>query len=92
MSVLENKMDEIKSKLNKIADDIVDIKVILAKQETTLETHIKRSDQLEEHFDLLQNEFKQIHEKHIKIDGIVKFIGFLGIIASVLKTWSLFWK
>lgn len=58
MLVLENKMDEIKSKLNKIADDIVEIKITLAAQHTDIAHHIKRSDLLEDKLDLVKDHFE----------------------------------
>lgn len=47
-------MDEVKNKLNKISDDIVEIKITLAAQHADIAHHIKRSDLLEDHMDLMK--------------------------------------
>lgn len=67
-------MDEIKAKLNKIADDIVEIKVTLAAQQSDIAHHIKRSDLLEDKMELIETEFKTdlmpIKEHVNQIQGI----------------------
>lgn len=92
MSVLENKMDEIKSKLNKIADDIVDIKVTMASMSTDVSHHIKRSDLLEDRQDRdkreLKEEIQPLKEYISQAQGVKNAIMFtlkvLAVTAAIL--------
>ena len=63
-------------KLDDMGRDITDIKVILAKQETHLAEHIKRSDLLEEKVSILREEV-------YKSKGIKDFMLFIVKISSL---------
>lgn len=80
---------KILEKQEKIGEDINEIKVVIAVQEEHLKTHIRRTELAEENISLLRNEVEPI-KKHVQyINGILKFIGLLSVIttliASVLK-------
>ena len=66
------------SKLDKIQEDIGEIKVHLAEYNVLLDVHIKRSNMLEE---------KMIPiEKHVAmVDGALKLIGLLAAIAAIVE-------
>jgi hypothetical protein len=70
-------------KLDKIAEDITDIKVTIAKQEVNIAEHMKRSDAIELHGSILEEQFKKMQKRFFMIDGAVKFIGFLAILAAI---------
>jgi iron uptake system EfeUOB component EfeO/EfeM len=72
-------------KLDKIVDDITEIKVTLAKQAEQLEHHIYRTDLAEDHIKALEDKISPI-EKHVsQVSGILKFFGFVGILAGIAK-------
>lgn len=69
------------SKLDKIQEDVTEIKTHLAVYNEQLKIHIKRSDLLEEKLEPV--------EKHVAmVTGVVKFIGvmtaILGTIAAII--------
>lgn len=63
--------------LQKISEDITDIKVTLAKQEVHLEEHIKRSTLLEEKVAILREEVA-------KSKGIKDFLVFIAKVSSLV--------
>lgn len=63
---------------------MTDIKVILAKQEESLRLHIYRTDLAEKNIELLRNQVKPI-EDHVKyINGGLKLIGVISLVAGAL--------
>ena len=85
-------MDEVKSKLNKISDDIVEIKITLAAQHADISHHIKRSDLLEDKIDIMKqdidHEIQPIKDHVTKVQGISSAILFalkvLAVAAAIL--------
>lgn len=72
-------------KLDKIVEDISEIKVTLAKQAVQLEHHIKRTDLNEENMELLRAEFKPI-QKHVDMfHGALKLIGGIAVVAGIAR-------
>lgn len=72
----------VEDKLDKVADDISQINVTLAKQEVSLSDHIRRTQLLEDKVIPL--------EKHVLMfNAVLKFIGvvalFVGIIEGLLR-------
>lgn len=78
-------------KIDKISDDIVDIKVTLGHQAGILETHVKRTDLLETKVDILKEEvmknkgFKDTMVFITKISPILAAVG-----AGIAKLKGLF--
>lgn len=64
-------------KLDKMSDDIVDIKVTLGRQESSINYHIKRSDLLEDQVSLLKEDIA-------KSKGAKDFLVFTAKIGSFL--------
>lgn len=89
-------MDEIKSKLDKISDDIVEIKITLASQAVDVAHHIKRSDLLEEKLEVLKQgldaDLKPIKDHVSQMDGIKAATMFalkiLAVSAAVLTAFA----
>ena len=76
------KVDE---KLDKIVEDISEIKVTLAKQAEQLEHHIYRTDLAEDHIKALETKLSPI-EKHVtQVSGVLKFFGLVGVLAGIVK-------
>lgn len=63
--------------LEKISDDITDIKVTLAKQHVSLEEHVRRTDLLETKVGILQDEVS-------KARSVKEFILFLAKISPLV--------
>ncbi len=73
------------NKLDKIGDDITGMKIVAVMQESNLKAHMKRSDSLEIHVSLLEEQFVKIQSRFLKMDGAVKLVGFLGLLAGIWK-------
>lgn len=72
-------------KLDKIAEDIVEIKVTLAEQAQQLKHHIYRSDLNEENIELLRTEVKPLGKHVATVNGVLKGIGGLAVLATIVK-------
>lgn len=68
----------IETKLDKVADKIQTIEVVLSKQHVVLADHIRRTELLEEGMKPLQTHVAMVH-------GALKLIGILGIIAAIIE-------
>lgn len=79
-------------KLDKMSDDIVEIKVTLGKQEQNIDHHIKRSDLLETQVGLLKEEISKSKGVKDFLIFIAKFGSFIiaaiGIIITIIKRFS----
>lgn len=65
-------------KLDKIADDIRDIKVDMIEIRSDLNHHIKRCD-------LLEEQLEPLRKAHIEFTGAIKFIKILGILVAIAE-------
>jgi len=75
-------MDE---KLDKIVDKLGAIDSTLAAQHVTLQEHTRRST-------LLEEDMKPI-KKHVNmVEGAIKFIGLVGIIATIVEAIHMMFK
>lgn len=69
-----------------IAKDISDMKVTQGVQQEILKEHVRRSDLNEKAIDVLKNELRPI-QKHVDgLNGILRFFGFVGILATIVGT------
>jgi hypothetical protein len=66
------------AKLDKIADDITEIKETQAKHHVSLEYHIKRTD-------LLEEIIKPVIEFLAMVKGVTKFIGLIALGAGIIE-------
>lgn len=66
--------------LDKISEDISDLKVTVAKQEENIKEHIRRTELAEENLDMIRNEIKPLKEHVIAINGVLKTIGIISVI------------
>lgn len=67
---IEDKVDKLDSRL-----DVIDI--TLTKQGNDLSYHIKRTD-------ILESQISPIRDSYQQLMGVVKFIGFLGLLVSIV--------
>ena len=66
--------------LDKISDDLSELKVTVAKQEENIKEHIRRTEIAEENLDLIRTEMQPLKEHVIAINGVLKIIGILSVI------------
>lgn len=79
---MDNFDKRIETKIDNIIEDIGDIKITLAKQHVTLDEHIRRTEILEE-------EMKPVKKHVYMVDGALKALGILGILAGILEAISI---
>lgn len=79
-----NIVKELFNKLESIDKNVDQINIILAVQAEQLATHIKRSDNLEKYVNLLEQDLSSIKQKVNYVDGFVKIIVTLGILAGAV--------
>lgn len=79
-------MDNDKSILELILDELKEMRKeqieqgkTLAEQHVSLQTHMKRSDALEEMIDLVKTDLEPLQKHKAQIDGVLKFFGALAI-------------
>lgn len=75
---MDDRLERIENKLDKVVDQIGEIKETTAKQQVSLDYHIKRTDLLEEKLEPV--------EKHVElISALFKIIGGLAVIAGIVS-------
>jgi hypothetical protein len=68
--------------LDKISDDVSELKVTSAKQEENLKEHIRRTELAEENLEILRTEIQPLKEHVIVINGILKIVGAVSVIVG----------
>jgi acetate kinase len=95
-SNVENRFDTLDGKVDKIQEDISDIKVIMAVNTKSLEQHMLRTEQNEEMIKLMQQEFKPVQEHIIQVNTIAKVgawvVGLLSAVYYLFDIISFFVK
>lgn len=76
-----NKEDKMEAKIDAIARDIGDIKLTQAQDHLILEAHESRSTKLE-------GIVLPLYKKAIMLEGVLKFLAFLGILAGIYEALS----
>ena len=66
--------------LDKISEDISDLKVTTAKQEENIKEHIRRTEIAEENLEMIRDEIQPLKEHVIAINGVLKVIGIISVI------------
>lgn len=69
--------------MDKIADDISTIKTDIALIKNDLGHHIKRTDLAERSIELLREEIVPVKTHVARVDGILRFIGLVGIVVGI---------
>lgn len=83
-------MEEIKQKIDKIQEDIVDIKITLERNTVSLEEHIKRTALAEERVEQTRKELEPVKD-HVKfVNWTLKIIAVSGTILISLKELGFF--
>jgi hypothetical protein len=76
---MEQKIDRLIDKVDKIEDTLVKQEVNLARLTVSVEEHVKRSNNLEE-------ALKPVQRHVVLVEGALKFIGLLGVLATIVET------
>lgn len=79
---MEYKIDRLIDKVDNIESTLVKQEVNLARLTVSVEEHVKRSNNLEE-------ALKPVQRHVVLFEGALKFIGLLGILASIVEV--VFW-
>lgn len=74
--------DRIYEMLDKISEDISDLKVTSAKQEENIKEHIRRTELAEENIQMIRDEIQPLKEHVIAINGVLKVIGIISVIVG----------
>lgn len=77
-------MNRLENKIDKIADIVTEIQVIQAKQEVNLANNTESLVQHMRRTELLENRIEPIEGYVHNFKGILKFIGFVGLIVSIV--------
>lgn len=83
MSELKKAIIDANDKLDKITEDISEIKVVQASQAADLRYHIKRSDQNEARIEMVEDRLLPLIETKNKVDGAFKMLGITGTILGL---------
>lgn len=66
--------------LDKICEDLSELKITVAKQEENLKEHIRRTELAEENLQMLRQEIEPLKQHVTVINGILKIIGIISVI------------
>lgn len=86
-------LDKIYSKVEKISDDVTELKITAVKHEETLQTHVRRSDTLEALYHTIkEDDIKPLQKDMSQIQGAAKILTALlaagSLILGILKLLS----
>lgn len=76
---IDTRLIRIEDKIDKVMEHVSSLDITSAKQQISLDYHIKRTD-------ILENDIKPI-KKHVeRIHGALKFIGLVALLGGVVET------
>lgn len=77
----DKRLERIETKIDHITDKIVSLDITSAKQQTSLDEHIRRTN-------LLEEEIRPI-KKHVdRVNGALSVIGFIAVLVEVYKAFK----
>ena len=74
-----SRFDKLDNKLESLDKRLDNVDITLARQNITLEEHVRRCN-------LLESEVKPMKALVLQIVGVGKFIGLIGVVASIVMT------
>lgn len=80
----DKRLDRLESKIDKIVDDISEIKITLGAQHVTLVEHTRRSTLAEENLGILRTELKPIQKHVAMVTGALKLIGLVSVVVGII--------
>lgn len=76
---------KIEAKLDRIVDDVGELKINQAVMQEDVKHHVKRSDMLEElYISMKEKDVEPLQKDMNQIHGVVKFLGLLGILSTII--------
>lgn len=75
---MDDRLERIENKLDKVVDEIGEIKETTAKQQVSLDYHIKRTD-------LLEKKLEPVEEHVHLVSSMFKIMGGLAVIAGIVS-------
>jgi hypothetical protein len=81
-----------KEAIQEIKQDIKEIKSSQANTEKDIAVHIRRTELAEENLRILAEELKPVKKHVIMIEGVLKFLGVLSLVAGVIATIKTIYK
>lgn len=79
---MEKKLDKIEEKLDKVLEDVSEIRVVQAEQAKDLKYHIKRSDLNEHRIEMVEEKLLPLIAIKNRFDGAFKVVGILSTIVG----------
>lgn len=76
-----DKLDKILEKIDKVESHVGGQAITLAKLTVSVEDHIRRTN-------LLEEDFKPVKKHVAMVEGALKFIGLLGILATIFEAFK----
>ena len=83
MADIDNKLDRVEAKVDKLDARLDDVIIVLTRQEENLKEHMRRSELNEEAVDILKNEVHHIATYKIKVDFLFKVLATIGGVIAV---------
>lgn len=80
---IENQIEKLDEKVDKLDEKIQDIGVVLTRNTSSLEEHMRRSLANEEAIQLMRQQIKPIESHVASVHTVLKIFGFLGLLASL---------
>ena len=68
--------ERIEGKIDKISEDLTEIKITLATNTASLVEHIRRTN-------LLEDEIKPIKKHVVQVQGVLRFIGLVSLLVTI---------
>jgi hypothetical protein len=72
--------DRLYELLDRIGEDLSELKITVAKQEENIKEHIRRTEIAEQNLEIIHNEIRPLKEHVIVINAVLKGIGVISVI------------
>lgn len=82
---MDDKFEKIESKIDRLDERLDNIDKTLVRQEENLRQHMYRTELLEDSVQMLRDEFKPVQKHVAMLEGALKLIGILGVIAAIIS-------
>ena len=77
---------DLSAKLDRIVDDLTEIKITSAKQEVNLAEHMRRTELAETNLDQIRQDLKPVQKHVTMVHGVLKFLGVVSMVLGIVYT------
>ena len=84
MEDLKRMVIKIDEKLDKVSEEIAEIKVVETKQAADLEHHIFRTNLAEQRIEMLHSQIQPLSKFHTQVNTVFKIIGVVGTVLGLV--------